>query len=129
MAEKEPSKSLIKRMGHVALQVEDLDRALHFYREILNLDSKWIGDDDWAQVSIGKDDLSLVRKSGAIHPPHLGFRVGTREDLVKLYERLEVAKLNPDPIKVHRDATESFYFRDPDGNWLEALWDPSEKTE
>jgi catechol 2,3-dioxygenase-like lactoylglutathione lyase family enzyme len=121
-----PMKSIIKRMGHAALQVDDLDASIRFYRDILGLQPKWVGDDDWAQVCVGNDDLSLVRKVAAVHPPHLGFRVSTREDLIKLHGELQSKISTVEPIKLHRDATESFYFRDPDGNWLEALWDPAE---
>jgi catechol 2,3-dioxygenase-like lactoylglutathione lyase family enzyme len=118
----------IKRMGHVAIQVTDLERSLAFYRDTLGLQSKWAGDDDWAQVCVGSDDLSLIRKQAAVHPPHLGFRTNSREDLIKLHAELRAQQVTVEEIKLHRDATESFYFRDPDGNWLEALWDPSEKS-
>ncbi len=121
-------RSYIKRMGHVALQVKDLDRSLKFY-ESLGLTKKWSGDDDWAQVAIGSEDLSLIRKQGALHPPHVGFRVEDRVGLQNLHKDLVDRGIYVEAIKLHRDATESFYFRDPDGNWLEALWDPSEEKE
>jgi catechol 2,3-dioxygenase-like lactoylglutathione lyase family enzyme len=113
-------------MGHVAIHVKDVDRAVAFYKDVLGLNGNWIGDQDWANVNVGHDDLSLVRKEGHRHPPHLGFRVASREDLEQAHRELSEGGYEPDDIHTHRDKTVSFYFTDPDGNILEALWDPRE---
>jgi catechol 2,3-dioxygenase-like lactoylglutathione lyase family enzyme len=114
----------IKRMGHVAIQVEDMARAATFYKDVLGLKVEWSGDDDWANLSVGGDDLSLVKKAGAVHPEHIGFRVDTEAELVEWNQKIAAAGVRVEPIKKHRDGSVSFYFWDHDGHALEALWDP-----
>ena len=116
---------LFSRMGHVAIEVSDLERSMKFYRDLLGLEARWSKDADWANLKLGNDDLSLVKKSpGQIHPPHFGFRVKSREELKAAHEKLSTAGVSVEPISGHRDGSISFYFRDPDGNHLEAVWDP-----
>lgn len=115
----------IHRMGHVALHVTDLKASLDFYSSLPGLKVRWAQDKDWANLSVGNDDLSLVKKEGARHPPHIGFRVNSESELRELHKYLESKQVSVDPICLHRDKSVSFYFKDPDGNILEALWDPS----
>jgi len=112
------------RMGHSALRVTRLDESLRFYKEILGLEPVWEGDEDWAQLKLGPDDLSLIQEGASEHPPHLGFQVRERAELDVLHARLFKEGVKVAPIKGHRDGTASFYFWDPSGNTLEALWDP-----
>jgi catechol 2,3-dioxygenase-like lactoylglutathione lyase family enzyme len=112
------------KMGHAALEVSDLNRAMRFYRDVLGLKPTWDGDPDWAQLALGGDDLSLVRKEGSKHPPHLGFRVQSREHLESAHQQLAAQGVLVEKVHGHRDGSMSFYFRDPDGNLLEAVWDP-----
>ena len=112
-------------MGHSALTVSDLSESLKFYKDVLGCTSIWETDDDWAQLGLGPDDLSLVqRKEGkSLHPPHIGFQVASYEDLVKMHAQLQAQGVKVEDIHPHRDGTASFYFRDPSNNILEALWD------
>ncbi len=119
--------ALFKKMGHVGIQVEDVERSLGFYRDTLGFRVEWDGDADWANVSLGGDDLGLIRKSSNKHPPHVGLRVDTVEDLLAAHEALAAKGVSVDPVRGHRDGSRSFYFRDPDGNILEALWMPAAK--
>lgn len=111
-------------MGHVALQVDDLQKNVAFYRDVLGLKPAWVGDDDWANLELGSDDLSLVKRGGAVHPPHFGFRTESPADLLEWHRHLMEKGVFVEPISTHRDGSQSFYFKDPDGNVLEALWDP-----
>jgi catechol 2,3-dioxygenase-like lactoylglutathione lyase family enzyme len=113
-----------QRMGHAAIHVSDLERSIQFYRDVLGMESVWTGDDDWANLKKGPDDLSLVRRAGFKHPPHLGFRVETRKDLEEAHAELKEKGIKVQAIREHRDQSVSFYFCDPDGNFLEALWEP-----
>jgi catechol-2,3-dioxygenase len=112
------------RMGHSALNVKDLERALDFYTKVLGLEKFWVGDEDWANLRVGNDDLSLVLEGHSRHPPHVGFRVESADALRGMHAKLVAAGANPEAIEGHRDGSQSFYFTDPEGNVLEALWDP-----
>lgn len=113
------------RMGHTALVVNSLKESMAFYRDVLGCKSIWEEDSDWAQLGLGPDDISLVQKAtgSPIHPPHVGFQVKTREELYEMHKHLKANGVSVEEIKPHRDGTESFYFRDPSNNILEALWD------
>ena len=116
---------VFKKMGHAGIQVADLNRALAFYRDVLGFQVDWDGDPDWANVSLGGDDLGLIRVPPAKHPPHMGLRVDTKEDLRQAHADLQKRGVETGAIKGHRDGSMSFYFRDPDGHQLEALWMPA----
>jgi len=120
--------NLFQRMGHVGIQVANVQRALEFYRDCLGFRVQWDGSEDWANVSLGGDDLGLIRKAEAKHPPHLGLRVQSKEDLQKAHAQLQSKGIPVEPLKGHRDGSISFYFRDPDDNILEALWMPPSKA-
>ena len=117
------------RMGHAAIHVSDLSRSVEFYRDLLGMDPAWTGDADWANLKLGEDDLSLVRRAGFRHPPHLGFRVATYDDLQTAHAELSAKGIKIQPIHEHRDQSSSFYFCDPDGNILEALWEPAAEVQ
>lgn len=115
------------KMGHAALLVSDLKRSIEFYRDVLGFEDRWTKDEDWANLGLGPDDLSLVRRAGARHPPHLGLRVASEADLEAFHAKLQTTSVKVQKIAEHRDGSKSFYFTDPDNNILEALWDPNVK--
>jgi catechol-2,3-dioxygenase len=112
------------RMGHVAIHVKDVEKSLRWYESVLGLKGRWTKDQDWANLKLGNDDLSLVASEKAKHPVHCGFRVKTKEDLQIVHADLLAKGVEVEKISGHRDGSISFYFKDPDGNYLEALWDP-----
>jgi catechol 2,3-dioxygenase-like lactoylglutathione lyase family enzyme len=118
------SKKLVRSMGHAALLVDDIKVASKFYREVLELNSVWEGDEDWSNFELGGDDLSLVKKQDAVHPPHIGFYVASLEGLKAMHARVKATGVKTDTIDLHRDGTSSFYFRDLDNNLLEMIFDP-----
>lgn len=118
------SSKKIKCMGHAAIFVDDVSAAGQFYKNVLELNPVWEGDEDWANFELGGDDLSLVKRKGAVHPPHLGFYVASKEDLQAMQNRIKASGVKVETIDLHRDGTSSFYFRDPDGNLLEMIFDP-----
>ena len=63
----------VQRIGHIALRVENLDRAKSFY---LNLGMQLIWDDkDWCYLEAGKgkDGLALLGPSYKAAGPHFAF--------------------------------------------------------
>jgi hypothetical protein len=55
---------------------------------------------------------------GSKHPPHMGLRVETREELD------EYARREGRPVKEHRDRTVSFYTRGAGGQAVEVIYYP-----
>ncbi|MEB3204305.1 MAG: VOC family protein [Candidatus Sericytochromatia bacterium] len=91
-------------LDHVAIQVEDVARAVAWYRETFSVDVTY-QDETWALLAFANVRLALVVPGQ--HPPH-------------------VAVVRPDaasfgPLKPHRDGTASVYVRDSEGNVLEIM--------
>ena len=114
----------VQRIGHIALRVENLERAKSFY---LDLGMKLIWDDkDWCYLEAGevKDGLALLGPSYKSAGPHLAFHFEEKREVEKIHYDLKNAGLKVAPIHEHRDGTASFYMQDTEGNWLEMLYVP-----
>jgi catechol 2,3-dioxygenase-like lactoylglutathione lyase family enzyme len=123
---------MIKHLGlrHLALNVKDVERAVNFYERVFGMAIVWQPDADNAYLSSGCDNLALHRGSvgdrSAQSLDHLGFIVSTVEELEAGYQlaqesRLDIAR----PLRRHRDGSVSYYVRDPDGNVIQVLYEPS----
>lgn len=112
----------LKRLGHVAICVKDIDRAAEFYQN-LGMELAW-KDADWAYLKAGEDGLALLSPQYDQAGPHFGFLFSDRAEVDAAYQRLQVEGVHVTPIHEHRDGTASFYGRDPDGNWFEYLYEP-----
>ncbi|WP_052128523.1 VOC family protein [Neosynechococcus sphagnicola] len=112
----------LKRLGHVAICVEDVARAAQFYQD-LGLDLVW-QDQDWAYLKAGDDGLALLSPSYAQARAHFGFVFSDRAELTLSHTQLQGAGIPVSPILQHRDGTASFYGQDPDGNAFEYLYEP-----
>lgn len=123
------------RMGHVALNVTDLERSEKFYLEVLGMKPIWKEEGEIAFLECGNDDLALIQIArGKVEAyrnqtfqflNHIGFRVRTREEVDLAAERLRAMGIViQDGPRDHRDGSRSFYFEDPDGNSIQILWDP-----
>ncbi len=113
----------LKRMGHVAICVQDIDKAVEFYQN-LGMQVAW-KDADWAYLKAGEDGLALLSPSYKHAGPHFGFVFNSRTEIETAYQQAVAAGLDVRPIHDHRDGTASFYGRDPDGNWFEYLYEPA----
>jgi len=115
----------IKRTGHTALFVNDVEKAANFYNENFGFEIIYIFD-DWGVVRKNKDDIAFIKKGASHHLPHFGMRVSSKEEVDKAYKSLKEkdVKVILEP-KVHRDDSYSFYFEDPDGNAAEIIYDPN----
>lgn len=113
----------LKRLGHVAICVKDIEQAAEFYQK-LGMDLVW-KDADWAYLKAGEDGLALLSPSYDQAGPHFGFIFNEREQMESAYEQLKAQGIPLSSIHEHRDGTASFYGRDPDGNGFEYLYEPA----
>jgi catechol 2,3-dioxygenase-like lactoylglutathione lyase family enzyme len=123
---------LIKNRGmrHLALKVADVERAKDFYARVFGMKVVWQPDPDNAYMSSGSDNLALHRAADrggeAQRLDHLGFIVPTIADVEAGYawarsNGVEIVH----ELRHHRDGSVSFYIRDPDGNVIQALYEPT----
>jgi catechol 2,3-dioxygenase-like lactoylglutathione lyase family enzyme len=141
------------RIHVITLAVDDLERALTFYRDGLGLDSPGIGGTEFAgdeanpagAVAMfrlqGGLILSLYPRSElakdakvSLGPPKtgefsIGHVVGSREEVDALLARAEAAgaALTGEPHD-RPWGIYSGYFRDPDGHLWEVVWNPELDT-
>ena len=91
-------------LHHVAIQVEDIDRALKWYAEHFNSEVVYL-DESWALLRFSNVYLALVIPDQ--HPPHIAIEHKGAEAF--------------GPLTRHRDGTESVYINDSEGNTLELM--------
>ncbi len=103
---------------HLAFETENIQGTVEFYRATFPDTQVLYLDKSWALISSGGVKIAFVTKGE--HPPHIAYRVETREELIA-----EAAK-SGSIIKRHRDQSESFYIYDPSGNALEIIFYPKE---
>ena len=120
------------QLGHLALRVRDVDRAAEFYSDVLGLELKsktgpiaFLGIRPDASHEIALFPL----KEGAPGPDpervglyHMAWEMASFEDLTALHERL---KARGAQIVGYSDRQCNVMFLDPDGNELEAIWEPT----
>jgi catechol 2,3-dioxygenase-like lactoylglutathione lyase family enzyme len=117
-------------LRHLALRVHDVAIARDFYMRTFGMRLVWQPDQDNVYLSSGPDNLALHRGDGGDHQrqalDHFGFIAGTIEEVEAAYawaqaNGIEIARA----IARHRDGSVSFYIRDPDGNLIQMLYEPS----
>ena len=116
----------VKRIGHIALRVDNLDRAKSFY---MSLGMSLIWDDkDWSYLEAGKgkDGLALLGPGYTAAGPHFAFHFENKEEVAIIQNNLRNSGIKVGPLHEHRDGTASFYMQDTEGNWLEMLYVPAE---
>jgi catechol 2,3-dioxygenase len=121
------------RIGHVHLKVADLDRALHFYCEVLGFELMQKYGIQAAFVSAGgyhhHIGLNTWESQGGAPPPpgstglyHLAILYPTRADLADALKQLMSHGIELDGASDH-GVSEALYLHDPDGNGIELYWD------
>ena len=115
----------VDRLGHVAIRVDDVDRAKSFY---MKLGMKLVWDDtDWCYLEAGetRDGLALLGPSYKAAGPHFAFHFTDRDKIERMHSSLKNKGMKVGALHDHRDGTSSFYMKDTEGNWLEMLYHPS----
>ena len=130
-----------KRVGHLVLNVKDLEASTKFYTEILGFEiSK--SNPTGTFLSCGKihHDLALFQAAedaapvtpGGLGLNHMALQVEDFEMLTEYYHRLSELGVKIDRTIDHQ-MTKSIYLQDPDGNGIElfcnTFYDPSEGME
>lgn len=121
-----------KRLGHVALRVQDVDRAVQFYTEVVGLKLKNQGR-GVAFLGVREDsshELALFPlPEGAAGPDpgrvgmyHMAWEMASFTELEQLHQRLLAHGAR---IAGYSEGQCNVMFLDPDGNELEAIWEPS----
>ncbi|WP_070151980.1 VOC family protein [Sphingobium phenoxybenzoativorans] len=127
----------IKRQGHIAFRVSNLDLSKEFYTSLLGLHVMEENEEEGV-VFLGLRDLShtvdLVQSSdvGASQPHnsmppvgigfhHVGFELETQDQMRDAYFQFKERGVNIIATMDH-GSQQSIYFNDPDGNILEVYW-------
>ena len=105
-------------MDHIAIKTEDLQRDVREYERIgFRLETLY---DDWAMMRDTRGFGIALLPPNSKHPPHLGLRVETREQLEAAAAR------EGRPVKEHRDRSVSFYTKGVSGQAVEVIYYPPE---
>lgn len=126
-----PAAGVPTQLGHIALRVRDVDRAVEFYSEVLGLKVKsrvgpmaFLGIRPDASHEIALFPLPADApgpEPGRVGMYHMAWEMASFEELAALNERLKVRGAN---IVGYSDRQCNVMFTDPDGNELEAIWEP-----
>jgi hypothetical protein len=105
-------------LDHIAVKSEDISRDVAEYERIgFRVETLY---DDWAMLRDARGFGIALLAPGSKHPPHMGLRVETREELE------EAARREGRPVKEHRDRSVSFYTKGVGGNAVEIIYYPPE---
>lgn len=103
-------------VDHLAIKCEDLETAVKEY-ERLGFTTETVFE-DWAMMRDQKGFGIALLPPNSKHPPHIGLKVETMEELET------AAKRENRPIRPHRDGTSSFYTKGADGQIVELIYYP-----
>jgi catechol-2,3-dioxygenase len=127
----------VNKVGHVVLNVRDLDASVKFYTEGLGMDLMSRNQERHkAFLSFGTQhhDIALFKapegaERGELGLNHIAMQIeGGEEELRQIYGRVVNASARIDRTTDH-GLTRSVYFFDPDGNRLEIFCEMMESQE
>lgn len=120
----------IASLGHVGIFVEDLERSLTFYRDLLGLTVTDADVDNgmyFLSARPGDEHHEFLICRGRSAPrdarliQQVSFRCASLDDVIAYWERLKAAGVEFDRIVSHGNAV-GVYFFDPDHNRCEVYW-------
>jgi catechol 2,3-dioxygenase-like lactoylglutathione lyase family enzyme len=118
-------------MRHVALFIENFDKTVAFYHELLGMQIEWQPDEDNVYLTSGNDNLALHRYRGGERSPalqrldHIGFIIDDINQVSVWHDYLKTHDIRiKNAPKTHRDGARSFYCLDPDGNAVQMIFHP-----
>lgn len=131
---------LHRGLRHLALRVTDLPRSRRFYEQLLGFQAVWEPDPENIYFSSGVDNLALHQisrteldsydSSKTQLLDHIGVILDSPQAVDQTYQSIapKIEALGGHIVKEpkqHRDGSYSFYFSDPDGNAIQALYEPA----
>jgi hypothetical protein len=103
-------------VDHLAVKTDDLNGDVEEYKKLgFRVESLY---EDWAMMRDANGFGIALLPPDSKHPPHIGMRVDTLDELNAAAER------EGRPVKDHRDRTKSFYTKGVGGNIVELVWYP-----
>ena len=121
-------------LDHVHLVVNDLDRVLPFYTDVLCFTLHRTGREAQgrtARLGAGRHDLLRLserpdapRPEGTAGLHHMAFLVTERVELARWLKRITDTGTPVERLLHHAPAAEAIYLPDPEGNTVELNWDP-----
>jgi len=103
-------------VDHLAIRCEDLKRDVAEYKRLgFAVESLY---EDWAMMRDARGFGIALLPPNSKHPPHMGLKVETLEELKKAAEK------EGRPVKEHRDKSVSFYTKGVGGNAVELIYYP-----
>ena len=117
-------------MRHIALYVQDMEAAEHFYVGLLGMAIEWRPDADNVYLTSGNDNLALHRSARATDPDaqlldHIGFILKAPDDVDDWYRFLQAhdIEMKSEP-RTHRDGARSFYCVGPQKVIVQMIYHP-----
>lgn len=117
-------------LRHIALYINDMEAAEHFYVGLLGMSVEWRPDEDNVYLTSGNDNLALHRSAREIDMraqllDHIGFILKTADDVDDWYQFLKVngIEMKSEP-RTHRDGARSFYCVGPQDVIVQMIYHP-----
>ena len=125
------------RLHHVTLKTIRFEQMQAFYTKLLGIHpNAMVGTQGWFSYDYANHRLALIQLpffveqvplAASMH--HMAFEYDSLDDLMHTYLRLKALDILPATVLNH-GMTTSFYYRDPDGNYVELQvdnWDAEAK--